>query len=88
MFKRNRLLESDMIMLIRTFHHAHVVRSIQGDQYIYMCLTAEGLRTGNTWLYFCDGRNRSGRGMCQVITATRSVTVMNTILYFYWAGMH
>ena len=29
-------LESDMIMLIRTFHRAHVVWSIQGNQYIYI----------------------------------------------------
>ena len=36
MLERNRLLESDMIMLIRTFHHANGVRSIQGNQYIYV----------------------------------------------------
>ena len=38
MLERNRLLESDMIMLIRTFHHAHVVRSIQGNQYRYVIM--------------------------------------------------
>ena len=62
------------------------------DQYrvtnIYMSLMAAGLGAGNTWLYFCDGRNGSSGGMRWVVTATRSVTVMNTILYFYWVGTH
>ena len=38
MLERNRLLESDMIMLIRTFHHPHVVGSIEGNQYIYVIM--------------------------------------------------
>ena len=42
-------------------------------------VTAAGLRAGNTLLYFRVGRNRSGLGTRRVITATLSVTVMNTI---------
>ena len=36
MLERNRSLESDMIMLIRTFHHVDVVLLIQNNQYVIM----------------------------------------------------
>ena len=36
MLERNRSLESDMIMLIRTFHHVDVVILIQNNQYVIM----------------------------------------------------
>ena len=36
MFELIRSLESDMIILIRTFHHGHLVASIQGNQNIYI----------------------------------------------------
>ena len=36
MLERNRSLESDMIMLIRTFHHVDVVILIQNKQYVIM----------------------------------------------------
>ena len=36
MAKRNRWLESDMIMLVRTFHHADVVWLRKGNQYVIM----------------------------------------------------
>ena len=38
MLERNRWLESEIIMLIRTFHHADVVWLRQGNQYIYVIM--------------------------------------------------
>ena len=43
---------------------------------------AAGLQAGNTVVYFCVSRNRSGLGTHQVVMATRSIMVMNTIFTF------
>ena len=36
MVEQNRSLESDMIMLVCTFHHADVVWLTQGNEYVIM----------------------------------------------------
>ena len=44
-----------------------------------ICVTAAGLRAGNTRSTFMLARVRSNRCMCRVVMATRSIMVMNTI---------
>ena len=51
------------------------------------CVTAAGWWAGNTQFTFVLARVRSGLCTCQVITATQSVTVMNTISIL-WVGTH
>ena len=54
---------------------------------MYVCVTAVGWRASNTQFTFVLARVGSGLCTRQVVTATRSITVMNTISIL-WAGTH